>query len=84
MDDGRPSNKPPAGIVGARVDAGTLPLAGNGRIVAARGGAHACSACADPIAPTDLALEIGTTLRVHLECFRAWSLSARALRKSAG
>jgi hypothetical protein len=81
MDNGRPSNNQIASIVrakvGAKVDAGTLPLAGNGRSMAIRGAGRACSACDEPIAPPDMELE--TTLddndkvmRFHLECFAAW------------
>ena len=76
MDNGHPSNKPPAIIVGTKVDAGTLPLAGNGRSVATRGSGQACSACDELIAPGDMELETtldnGRVLRFHLECFTAW------------
>ena len=81
MDNERLASKQIASIVramvGAKVDAGTLPLAGQGRTVVLRGTGQACSACDDAIAAADMELaaesgDPGTGLRFHLECFTAW------------
>jgi hypothetical protein len=82
--DGEPASHKRIKGISAKVDAGTLPRAGKGRTLAARGSGRACSACDQPVGRTEMELQstlnTGRTLRLHLECFTAWWKVSEARR----